>query len=95
MVETQIAEPPSVQAGLINIDTLLQLSINLNLKSSTQDKLREIFEILSKQANIVAIPMDRLIDLISKVIELNRCTEYRVNRFFKFERRVYKTTHLV
>jgi hypothetical protein len=81
-------ELASIQAGFVNIGTLLEL--HLGLKSSSEKKLDKIFKTLNEQK---VKESDRFYALLDNIIDSCQCEEYTHTRLFPPERIVRKTTH--
>lgn len=83
-----IGELASIQAGLVNIGTLIEL--DLGLKSSTDKKLDKIFKMLKKEK---IEKSEAFYAFLNHVIDSCGCEEYTQTRLIPPERTVRKTTH--
>ncbi len=89
------------QVGLININ-LEELTLKLGVTSSTQDKVREVFEALSERRKKTVAPtipqLREFATILELVLDANVCnhhSETRILRGLLYERVVDNTTHLV
>ena len=80
----------SQQFGALNINVEKLLPISLGIRSSSDEKLRNIFEILRTETNI---PDNHRI-IIEHLIDACKCKTYTSTRFSSLiRRRVIKTSH--
>ena len=85
MTETGLSDSLSLHNQVINIEKLL--AVTINLRSSTKDKLKETSEVLKKQTGLTNIPSDKFLDLVSKIIDSNRCTDTKARCFLNLNTR--------
>ena len=86
----------SINVSLININ---KAELVLNLRKTGCKKIREILEIYrdlkTKCENTSEGVVEELFSkAIDEAVELERCEELKVTRFFGYNRAVYKNNHL-
>lgn len=81
----------SQQFGALNINIEKLISLTLGLKTSSDEKMRNIFEMLKNQPNI---PNNHY-RIIVQLIDACKCKTYTSTRFSSlFSRQVVKTSHV-